>query len=72
MPAHHMVVRLISLGEREFFYHALDFMKFSKVDRFFAIECLAGRPAMNRGAFLDEDCSVDLSFTSCGNGQLWI
>ena len=69
MPTHHMIERLVSFSKGERFNHALDVMEFCKVDGFFAVECLAGRPAVNRGALLDHVRAVDLNATSRCQGQ---
>ena len=69
MPTHHMIVRLVSLCQRELFNHALDVVKLRKVDGFFAVECLARRPAMDRGALTDQARGVDFDLTRCCYGQ---
>ena len=53
MSAHHMLIRLIGLCEREFFNHAVDAMKLCKVDGFLAIECVAGGPAVDGDTLTD-------------------
>ena len=69
MPTHHMIVCLVSFGKGERLNHALDVMKLRKVDSFFAVQCLAGRPAVDRGALLNHDRAVDLDPTTRCQGQ---
>ena len=69
MPTHHMIIRLVSLRKRELLNHAIDAMKLRKVDRFLTIECLAGRPAVDRGTFLDHGYGVDFDLTHCYQSQ---
>ena len=72
MPSHHMIVRLVSLCQRELFNHAVDVVKLRKVDRFLAIECLARRPAVDRGALGDQGRGVDFDLTGCCYGQRFV
>ena len=68
MPTHQMLPRIISFLKRELLNHALDAMKLCKGNGFLGIEFHARRPAVDRGAFVDQRQGVDFDLT---NGCPW-
>ena len=60
--AHRMVESIVRFIKGELLNHALDFVELSEFNGLFAIERLAGRPAMNRSALSDHGIGIDFDF----------